>query len=74
MPFIPPGDQEILKETIEMLVRKQMHQHYAFLCPNSIDGLAEEIAEKHDMRFHQARQIVIGLAAEAAIKFLDEIQ
>jgi hypothetical protein len=34
--------------------------------------LADEFAEKHDMESDQARQIVIGFAAEAAIKFIDE--
>lgn len=70
-PYLPSHDYEQLKETIARLLWKNFKKNnHPFIHPESIDGLAEQVAEKHDMELHDARQYIICLAARRALAWL----
>lgn len=67
-PYLPSHDYEQLKETIARLLWKNFQKNsHPFIHRDSLEGLAEQIAEKHDLEIHDARQYIICLAARRAL-------
>lgn len=66
--LIPPDDRALLTERVMLLVRNHSSKkQHAFLHLDSTQGIAEQVAEKYDMELADAKNIVVALAAKAAM-------
>jgi hypothetical protein len=65
---IPPDRLALLKEFVARLVKVQLSENnHAFLHPDSVQGIAEQVAETYHLEFADAKTIVVAVSAEAAL-------
>jgi hypothetical protein len=73
-PYLPTGDYDQLNATIVLLLRASYTKdRHLFIHPNSLNGLAEDIAAKYDLEFDIARNFILLLTAKRARVMLDDV-
>ena len=73
-PYLPPHDYQQLAETIALLVRANFKRNrHPFIHPDSLSGLTEDLAAKHDWDLNDARGFVVCLTAKQARVMLKDI-